>query len=115
MSVKGRKSRQAQHKSMDHAHSLKAILKPGRAVDRERFPARKMWGARRARQLLAGAFAQALVDTAAAEEEGCARCGLEPHVRKGHKGQGYPSGGEWYCCQMRADELERPCQGGGNV
>jgi len=98
MSVKGGKSRQAQIKYMDHGHSLKAIFKPGRAVDRERFPARKMWGARRARQLLADAFAQALVDTAAMEEEGCARCGLEPHTWKGSKGQGYPRGGEWYCC-----------------
>jgi hypothetical protein len=111
MSVKGQKSRQAQHKAPDRGDSLKAIFKPRRAVDREHFPAGKVWGARRARQLLADTFAQAPVDTAAVEEEGCARCGLEPHAWKGHKGQGYPRGGEWYCCQLCADEHECPCQG----
>jgi hypothetical protein len=111
MSVKGRKSRQAQHKSTARGHSLKAIFKPRRAVDREHFPTGKVWGAWRAQQLLVDAFAQAPVDIAAVEEEGCARCGLEPHAWKGHKGQGYRRGREWYCCQLCADELECPCQG----
>ena len=110
MSVKGRNSRHAQHKSTDRGQSLKAIFKPRRAFDREHSPTGKMWGARRAPQLLAGAFAQSAVDTACVED-GCARCGLEPRAWKGHNGKGYPRGGEWYCCQMCADELECPCQG----
>jgi hypothetical protein len=111
MSVKGRKSRQAQHKSPDRGHSLKAIFKPRRAVDREHFPAGKGWGARRARQLLADASTQATMDPAAVEEKVCMGCGLERRLWKGHKGKDYPRGGEWYCCQMCADELECLCQG----
>src|SRR5215472_13561863 len=85
MSVKGRKSRQVQHESMDRGHTLKVVFKPRRAVDSEHFPFGKVWGTWRARQLLADTFAQALVDTAGVEEEGCARCGLEPHAWKGNK------------------------------
>ena len=110
MSVKGRKFRRMGPKPEDRGHTRKGLFQLGRAVDRGHFPAGRAWGTRRARQLLAGAVAQAPAYTAAVQEEGCSRCGLEPHAWKGSQGKGYARGGGYYCCQLCADELECPCQ-----
>jgi hypothetical protein len=111
MSVKGRKSRQAQQTSRDHGYSLKAIFKSRRTVDREHFPAGKNWEAGRARQLLADALAQASADLGAAEAGLCAGCGLEPWAWLGNHSEGYVRDSVRYCCQGCAERRVCPCQG----
>jgi hypothetical protein len=110
MSVKGRKFHQPAPEPTDRRDTWKGGFKPRRAVDRERSPLGKFWGVRRTRQPLSEVLEQAQMDTTAVDEEGCARCGLEPQAWQGSNGKGYTKGGTWYCCQLCADELECPCQ-----
>ena len=110
MSVKGRKFRQVRHKPTDYGHTLKTIFRAKHAVGRERPPGGIVSGARRTRPALEETFAQARMDTAAVDEEVCPGCGLAQQSWKGNKGKGYPRGGERYCCQPCADEIECACQ-----
>jgi hypothetical protein len=110
MSVKGRKSRQAQHQPTDHKHTLKAIFQAKHPVGRKQLPVGMASRSGRTRHALAGTLAQAQTDTAVVSEEVCAGCGLEQHSWKGNRGKGYPRSGERYCCQACADELECACQ-----
>src|SRR5262245_8621183 len=110
MSVKGRKFRQARQKPTEHGYTLKVLLQAKHAVEGNRLPGGRKSRTEQTRHAFVDTFGQPWTDAATVDEEVCTGCGLGPHLWKGNRGKGYTRGGERYCCQPCAHELECACQ-----